>query len=130
MPSKTQKGLFLILSILLFTFSTAAHSQAETATQTLLSMVETLDADINRQDLAVKKLNQSIPAMIKKYDARLHTAQVRLDQLKMLRGMAKQTPWSYRTVLMQLDDVGEYVQLAKSDLLMEKKQTQENKAGL
>ncbi|WP_320172726.1 mechanosensitive ion channel domain-containing protein [Maridesulfovibrio sp.] len=129
MPLKMQKGLILILSILLLAFSTATHSQAETATQTLLNMVDTLGADINRQDLAVKKLNQHIPEMIKKYDARLHTAQVRLDQLKMLRGMAKQTPWSYRTVIMQLDDVQDYILLAKSDLLIEKNRLKKIKQG-
>ena len=82
MTAKTRKGLILILSFILLTFSTAVQSQAETATETLLNMVDTLDADINRQDQAVKTLNLHIPAMIKKYDTRLHTAQVRLDQLK------------------------------------------------
>ena len=47
----------------------------------------------------------------------------------MLRGMAKQTPWSYRTVIMQLDDVRGYVQLAKSDLLIEKNRLKKIKQG-
>ncbi|TIH15342.1 mechanosensitive ion channel protein MscS [Marinifilum sp. JC120] len=129
MPRSAPKRLILILSILLLTFSAVSDAQAETATETLINMVGTLDADIERQDLAVKDLNKHIPSMIEKYDARLHKAQVRLDQLKMLRGMAKQTPWSYRTVIMQLDDVRSYVQLAKSDLLIEKNRLKKIKQG-
>jgi len=123
------KGLILILSLILLSLSSPATSQAETATETLLNMVDTLSADIQRQDRMVHKLSKSAPAMLEKYDTRLHTAQVRLDQLKMLRGMAKQTPWSYRTVIMQLNDVEGYIQLAKSDLLIEKNRLKKIKQG-
>lgn len=129
MPRYVCKGLLLTLSAILLTFASVSHSQAESATDTLLNMVETLDADIQRQNWAVKELHKELPVMITKYDYRIHKAQTRLDQLKMLRGMAKQTPWSYRTVLMQIDDVRAYVQLAKSDLLIEKNRLKKIKQG-
>ncbi|WP_415714589.1 mechanosensitive ion channel family protein [Maridesulfovibrio sp.] len=129
MARYTQKTHTLILAILLFFFGTVTNSSAETETETLLNMVETLNADIQRQGQVVTELKTNIPTLTRKYEAHLHKAEVRLDQLKMLRGMAKQTPWSYRTVLMQLNDVGSYVRLAKSDLLIEKNRLKKIKIG-
>ncbi|NDV25109.1 mechanosensitive ion channel family protein [Desulfovibrio sp. JC010] len=129
MPRCAHKGLTLILFILLFSFSTTPESQAETATETLLNMVNTLEADIQHQEQIVTEINKNSPSMTARYEQRLHKAQVRMDQLKMLRGMAKQTPWSYRTVLMQLHDLGSYVRLAKADLLIEKNRLKKIKAG-
>ncbi|WP_320169097.1 mechanosensitive ion channel domain-containing protein [Maridesulfovibrio sp.] len=102
----------------LLTFTPAA--KAETTTETWMNMVQSLAEDIDEQQKLVEDLSRYAPEMIRHFDARMLTAQNRLDQLKVLRGLAKRTPWSYRTVLMQLDDVRAYVLRAKTELLIEK----------
>ncbi|WP_027720925.1 mechanosensitive ion channel family protein [Maridesulfovibrio zosterae] len=106
--------------ILVLLCCSAFAEQQESATKTWFNMIQSLDSEIRAEGLAVQKLKQSYPVMLEKFDQHMQKAHNRLDQLKLLRGLAKRTPWAYRTVLMQLDDVTGYIERAKDELLIEK----------
>ncbi|WP_432737706.1 mechanosensitive ion channel family protein [Maridesulfovibrio sp. FT414] len=119
MNRSTIKFLALALAGFIFFGSSISYS-AESSEDTWRSMIVSLESDIAAQTRMVQELDKHTPAMIDLFDRQMLKAQSRLDQLKMLRGLAKGSPWSYRTVLMQLDAVESYIELAKSDLLTEK----------
>ncbi|SDL38784.1 Mechanosensitive ion channel [Maridesulfovibrio ferrireducens] len=110
----------IIAALLLLSVSFFSEVRAESTKQTWTYMVEGIEQDINEQNAAVHNLQKHLPEMIKTFDYRINKAKDRLDQLKLLRGLAKRTPWSYRTILLQLEDLKDYVLYAKKDLLLEK----------
>lgn len=114
------RSLTLILAAFIIMNVSIRHARAETSTETWINMIQSLQSEIKKDGQEVKDLAKHLPAMLEKYNTHILTAQNRLDQLKMLRGLAKQTPWSYRTVLMQLDDVKSYILQTKNTLLIEK----------
>ncbi|WP_031482089.1 mechanosensitive ion channel family protein [Maridesulfovibrio frigidus] len=107
--------VLMLLSLSLFN---SARAESNKATWTF--MVEGIEQDITEQNAAVLILQKNLPAMVKKFNHSINKAKDRLDQLKLLRGLAKRTPWSYRTILLQLDDLNDYVLNAKKSLLIEK----------
>ncbi|WP_291328855.1 mechanosensitive ion channel domain-containing protein [Desulfovibrio sp. UCD-KL4C] len=109
---------FIIISLLCVSFLNEVH--AESTSKTWTYMLEGIEHDINEQNIAVQSLQKKLPEMLKTFDHRIYKAKDRLDQLKLLRGLAKQTPWSYRTILLQLEDLKGYVLYAKKDLIVEK----------
>ncbi|CCO22125.1 mechanosensitive ion channel domain-containing protein [Maridesulfovibrio hydrothermalis] len=115
-----RKITILTLVAMIFIMSFSLHAKAESTSQTWTNMIEGIESDIMEQSKVINLLMEKMPSMLKTYDRRMTKAQDRLDQLKLLRGLAKRTPWSYRTVLLQLNDVDSYIKLAKADLLIEK----------
>ncbi|OEU66121.1 MAG: mechanosensitive ion channel protein MscS [Desulfovibrio sp. S3730MH75] len=107
-----------VLMLLSLSFFNSARAESTKATWTF--MVEGIEQDITEQNAAILILQKDLPAMVKKFNHSIDKAKDRLDQLKLLRGLAKRTPWSYRTILLQLDDLNDYVLNAKKNLLLEK----------
>ena len=121
MTTYTKNTIYLsliIMPLLCVSFLNEVH--AESTKQTWTYMLEGIEHDINEQNTAVQNLQKKLPEMLKTFDHRIYKAKDRLDQLKLLRGLAKQTPWSYRTILLQLEDLKDYVLYAKKDLIVEK----------
>ncbi|SMF20406.1 mechanosensitive ion channel family protein [Desulfovibrio gilichinskyi] len=110
--------VLIVISLLYVSLINEVH--AESTKQTWTYMLEGIEHDINEQNTAVQNLQKKLPEMLEIFDHRIFKAKDRLDQLKLLRGLAKQTPWSYRTILLQLEDLKDYVLYAKKDLLVEK----------
>jgi small-conductance mechanosensitive channel len=81
------------------------HSIAEGLTQNIA---------IKRQELA--RMRQSLPADKALLAADLSRISSRLDQLLLLRGVAGDTPWASRTLLMQLAELSHAVSAARSPL--------------
>ncbi len=106
------------LMLLSVAFFNSAKAESNKATWTF--MVEGIEQDIVEQNSAVLTLQKTLPAMVTKFNHSIDKAKDRLDQLKLLRGLAKRTPWSYRTILLQLDDLNDYILNAKKNLLIEK----------
>lgn len=120
MTELLRKIIFLTFATLIIFNAVSSVVQAETSTDTWVNMIESLDSDITEQKAMVHELNGHVPSMIDVFDKHIRKAQTRLDQLKMLRGLAKRSPWSYRTVLMQLEDVEAFTDKAKASLIIEK----------
>ena len=89
-----------VLMLLSLSFFNSARAESTKATWTF--MVEGIEQDITEQNAAILILQKDLPAMVKKFNHSIDKAKDRLDQLKLLRGLAKRTPWSYRTILLQL----------------------------
>ncbi len=121
-----QPGLFMryqktaVVLLLFFLLLPACACAAETSRQTMKAMLEGVDSDIENHSKAVQELRMALPAMIQHLDARMDKTRNRLDQLMLLRGMAKRTPWAYRTLIVQLEDLNRYVELSKGSLILQK----------
>lgn len=74
-----------------------------------------------RQNLAIKRqelsrIQQELPQAREGLTDALATISSRLDQLMLLRGVAGETPWASRSLLMQLDELSRAVDMAGQPL--------------
>lgn len=69
---------------------------------------------IKRQELA--RINQALPAEKNALDVALADVSSRLDQILLLRGVAGETPWASRSLLMQLNELTNAVAAAAGPL--------------
>ncbi len=96
---------------------TAPAGKAETTWKT---MVEGIEHDIYLRDASVQRIEQAFPEMRDELFHGLAKAGNRLDQLTLLHGVSGSTPWAYRTIIIQLDSLKEYILLKMAPLLEDK----------
>ncbi|NDY56255.1 mechanosensitive ion channel [Desulfovibrio sulfodismutans] len=90
------------------------HETRETETwQTILAGIE---KDLDLRIRQTEALRTILPAMKVELGDALAKADNRLDQLLLLRGVAGETPWAYRSILIQLRELERYVELKRSPL--------------
>jgi len=90
------------------------HAAEEIKTwQTILAGIE---KDLDLRIRQTETLRRILPAMKAELGDALAKADNRLDQLMLLRGVAGDTPWAFRSILIQLRELGRYVELKRSPL--------------
>jgi|GEM_PF-1054905 len=90
------------------------HETQEAETwQTILAGIE---KDLDLRIRQTETLRTILPAMKVELGDALAKADNRLDQLLLLRGVAGETPWAYRSILIQLRELERYVELKRSPL--------------
>ncbi|MEF3697047.1 mechanosensitive ion channel domain-containing protein [Desulfolutivibrio sp.] len=90
------------------------HETQEAETwRTILAGIE---KDLDLRIRQTETLRTILPAMKVELEDALAKADNRLDQLLLLRGVAGETPWAYRSILIQLRELERYVELKRSPL--------------
>ncbi len=93
-----------------------ALAQADQETKTWQSILAGLEKDLDLRIRQTETLRTILPAMKTELGDALAKADNRLDQLMLLRGVAGDTPWAYRSILIQLRELARYVELKRSPL--------------
>ncbi|MDQ7831477.1 MAG: mechanosensitive ion channel [Desulfovibrionaceae bacterium] len=91
-------------------------AQAAQETKTWQSILAGLEKDLDLRIRQTETLRTILPAMKTELGDALAKADNRLDQLMLLRGVAGDTPWAYRSILIQLRELARYVELKRSPL--------------
>jgi len=90
------------------------HAAEEIETwRTILAGIE---KDLDLRIRQTETLRRILPAMKAELGDALAKADNRLDQLMLLRGVAGDTPWAFRSILIQLRELERYVELKRSPL--------------
>jgi len=95
-----------------------AREEAEKAaeTQTWLTLLAGIEKDLDLRIRQTDTLRGMLPDLKNDLGDALAKADNRLDQLLLLRGVAGETPWAFRSILIQLRELQKYVLLKRDPL--------------
>ncbi|WP_246287677.1 mechanosensitive ion channel domain-containing protein [Desulfolutivibrio sulfoxidireducens] len=84
--------------------------------KTWRTIVSGIEKDLDLRIRQTETLRRMLPDMKNDLGDALAKADNRLDQLILLRGVAGETPWAFRSILIQLRELERYVELKRSPL--------------
>jgi small-conductance mechanosensitive channel len=95
-----------------------AREEAEKAaeTQTWQTLLAGIEKDLDLRIRQTETLRRMLPDLKNDLGDALAKADNRLDQLLLLRGVAGETPWAFRSILIQLRELQKYVLLKRDPL--------------
>ncbi|MFW5837835.1 MAG: hypothetical protein ACOCVM_07480, partial [Desulfovibrionaceae bacterium] len=86
------------------------------ASDTWRSIIRGVEESIGGQQRYLDASQRELPALYQDLSQGLSKAEERLNQVLLLKGVAGETPWAYRTIYHQLVSVQDYVEMKKRPL--------------
>ncbi len=84
--------------------------------ETWRTILAGIEKDLDLRIMQTEALRRMLPGLKDELGDALAKADNRLDQLVLLRGVAGETPWAFRSILIQLRELQKYVELKRSPL--------------